>query len=85
LHQERPVARPTGEIQAQKMVGLWKRGELTDVVLVASDGRELSAHRDILGVHSQVLSLKVLKNRKIQKKPLKFTHIWLIFQKIHFY
>jgi hypothetical protein len=36
------------------MGGLLKRGELTDVVLVASDGQELTAHRAILGAHSQV-------------------------------
>jgi hypothetical protein len=42
------------EIVAQKMGGLLKRGELTDMVLVASDGHELSAHRSILGAYSQV-------------------------------
>jgi hypothetical protein len=33
---------------------LLKRGELTDMVLVASDGRELTAHRAILAAQSQV-------------------------------
>jgi hypothetical protein len=42
------------EVFAQKMGGLFKRGELTDVVLIASDGRELAAHRAVLGAHSQV-------------------------------
>jgi hypothetical protein len=36
------------------MGDLFKRGELTDVVLVASDGRELAAHRAILAAHSPV-------------------------------
>jgi hypothetical protein len=47
------------------MWGLLTRGEMTDVVLVASDGRELSAHRAILGGHSQVFASS--KNRKIKK------------------
>jgi hypothetical protein len=37
------------------LCGLWKRGELTDVVLVASNGRELAAHRAVLSAYSQVL------------------------------
>jgi hypothetical protein len=45
---------PSTEILAKKMGGLLKRGELTDVVLVTSDGRELAAHRAVLGAHSQV-------------------------------
>jgi hypothetical protein len=36
------------------MGNLWKRGELTDAVLVASDGRELAVHRAVLGANSQV-------------------------------
>jgi hypothetical protein len=57
------------------MVGLWKRGELTDVILVASDGCELAAHRAILGGHSQVFPKGNYWNSKN-------THIcWLILQK----
>jgi hypothetical protein len=42
------------ENQPAQMVGLLKRGEQTDVVLVASDGRELAAHRAVLTLHSPV-------------------------------
>jgi hypothetical protein len=47
------------EVFADKMGALFKRRELTDVVLVASDGRELAAHRAVLGAHSQVKQIKI--------------------------
>jgi hypothetical protein len=51
-------AKTQGEVFAEKMGDLFKRGELTDVVLVASDGRELAAHRTVLGAHSPVGGFK---------------------------
>jgi hypothetical protein len=45
--------------------GLWKRGELTDLVLVGSDGRELTAHRAILGAHSEVYCEETKKSIEI--------------------
>jgi hypothetical protein len=45
---------------AEKMGALFKRRELTDVVLVASDGRELAAHRAVLAAQSQVKCLKAI-------------------------
>jgi hypothetical protein len=47
-------AKTQGELFAEKVGDLFKRGELTDVVLVANDGRELAAHRTVLGAHSPV-------------------------------
>jgi hypothetical protein len=48
------ITRNQAEVNSEKMDALLKRGELTDVVLVASDGRELATHRAILAAHSQV-------------------------------
>jgi hypothetical protein len=58
------------------MGGLLTSGVLTDVVLVPSDGRELSAHRAILAAHSQVLqSLKKEIERNL-KNPIE-VHAYL--------
>jgi hypothetical protein len=48
------MTRNPAQVNTEKIGGLIKRGELTDVVLVASDGRELATHRAILVAHSQV-------------------------------
>jgi hypothetical protein len=49
-----PAARNPLQVLAEDMGGLLKRDQLTDLVLVASDGRELAAHRAILAARSDV-------------------------------